>query len=655
MKKPGSACWRSEGPARTHQRAVVSPKLLAAGGALLWAGWIAEYFTRVHTGQLSGARFVAGAELQRQELQVHDHGAAAESHARHSTEALKALLWSALGEGDPRWGDTSVLKILNQAQAHDMAGLLDFARWKKTSSGETLQKLVLMRWAELDPAGAAAAAKDLRGLPPDVFAAIASQWAAKEPAAPRQWVLSLRGDEQLKAVIGLCRGLAKSDPAAALAWLSQSQHRLIAKEAYSEIFAAWAAGAPASAAGSASSLPPGQARDLAIYTVSRLWTEQDPQAALAWARTLSKRRGSVAAVQVVFEHWARKDPAAAARQALAMAHGPLRRAALASAAYGIAGEDLQAAHELVAQVTPPAAREELMRAISISLASTAPTLKAAYEYALSIPAGENRNDALEELATWSRDDEDPAETITWLAEHLPVVSRAGTLSAKLQRWASIDPPAAVQWAMKADADAIPVESLWQLGLSWGSMDADGALRWVRSQKTGARETAVLAGAAQGLAEFQPVRAAELFSQLPPGPMQEVSATTIAATWAANDPSAAAQWALQLPAGEARNNAAAGVVRSWANFDVQNAASWIERLPAGGTRDSAVAAYAEKVLGTDPKGAATWAATITDASRRENALRRAYDGWKRMDEPSAKRWVQSAAALSQEARERLLAK
>jgi hypothetical protein len=531
-----------------------------------------------------------------------------------STEALKALLMVALGEGDHLQGDRAVLKILDQAQLEHMVGLLEFARRKKASSGEMLQRLVLMRWAELDPAVATEAAGNLRPLPSQVLKSIASEWAAKDPAAARDWVLSVpRGPRQLEAVIGFCRGLAKHDPAAALAWLSQSPYRTAATDAYETIFLAWASAAPASAAASAAALPSAQGRFHAIHSVSRIWADQAPKAALAWAGGL-QRSSSTAAVQAIFEQWGRRDPRSAAEEALAMPEGPLRSAALGSVAYSIAEDDLEAAQALVAQVTSLGSRTQLMSAISRRLAESGPSLKGAFEYALSIPPGESRDEALAEIATWSRDDEDHAETASWLATHLPDDGRASEiLGSKLQSWASVDPPAAILWALKADAARVSDDSLRQLASNWARDDPDGALRWVRGEAAASERAVVLAGAIDGLAVYQPARAAELLSQLPPGSAQEGSAMMIAGSWAAIDPPAAAEWVLRLPSGKARDNAAVGVVASWTAWDLANAAKWMERLPAGSTRDSAVAYYSAKVVSTDPQGAASWAATITDAA------------------------------------------
>ena len=58
-----------------------------------------------------------------------------------------------------------------------------------------------------------------------------------------------------------------------------------------------------------------------------------------------------------------------------------------------------------------------------------------------------------------------------------------------------------------------------------------------------------------------------------------TASTIAASWAEEDPNAAGQWVASLPEGDGRLWAAKNLAARWAEYEPDAARRWISGLPA----------------------------------------------------------------------------
>jgi hypothetical protein len=354
--------------------------------------------------------------------------------------------------------------------------------------------------------------------------------------------------------------------------------------------------------------------------------------------------------------WASKDPAAATAQVLGLPAGGARDKAITYVVGAIAEKDIEGAKRLIEQLPPGGARTGSMQTMGWSLLANSGDPKPFVEYVLTMPPGEGRNNILSRGLRSGWDVENPEQSLKYLNARLPADGvRHDIIGRTLQTWSSSDPKAALDWAVKTDPGVIDDQQLREAVNSWASMDSEGALSWSRSQTEGPRKAALLAGVITGLAQNEPTRAAELFQSLPPGQQQNDAAGSIAGRWAQRDPSEAARWTTTLPEGEARNGAIRQLIGNWAEYNITAAAKWVEGLPVGGSRDAAAGAYADNVIRTDPEGAVAWAATIADVSQRENALRRTFEKWKTQDEAAAKRWLEASPALTQEAKQRLLAK
>lgn len=158
------------------------------------------------------------------------------------------------------------------------------------------------------------------------------------------------GADRDRYLLGVFAELARSEPLRAATELRAGMDGTIGDTVRlaQEVFAQWSGRDPAAAGAFLATLPPGQARNVAMEVVLAHWVAANAQAALAWAAALPEGPGGLGdvmpvgiagrvslenvhfgrrhALQVVAFHWARTDPQAANAWARTLSDDGLRHA-----------------------------------------------------------------------------------------------------------------------------------------------------------------------------------------------------------------------------------------------------------------------------------------------------------------------------------------
>ena len=345
----------------------------------------------------------------------------------------------------------------------------------------------------------------------------------------------------------------------------------------------------------------------AIETAVREWTSRDPQAASESLNEVSaKERGALS--QLVAKTWSQTDPVAAHEWAelnldeqgfdhFFQSNQQNLPPELAIRYFKITEDesyyDSNNPFSRYAQTDPEAAfawlskqAPETVEGIK-SLSSSAGVnlallgTEVASKTLLSIPPGEFRTGSIRSALEFIGYD-DPAGAQA-MALSLGGEERAAAINGLILGWVEREPRAAVEFA-QAQSDQIATDTAFT---RWSMMDPVAAHDWLL-------ETA----------GDQPAAIAET-----------VRSTGMAATWAYRDPAKAGAAMLALPPGDAAQEVAK-VVEIWAWGEPLEASAFInENLEPGVIRDQAVAALVRQIRAQDPDSASDWAASIIDPALR----------------------------------------
>ncbi|BDS05539.1 hypothetical protein NT6N_05790 [Oceaniferula spumae] len=248
-------------------------------------------------------------------------------------------------QDDPISRVSSLLALINRLGPNDFEQVVaDFRASGLTRDRMSEYSMLLHAWAKTDPIAALDYAEKNTG---SRFAreTILTSWASENPSAALQWAETHHeGDGANPWLIGVIRGVAKSDPARAteiMATLPYSRERGDALAAIiphitsqgSEEAVAWlnsisddqlrsgatryiarnlASKDPESTASWATSITNKEERERAIGEVADTWADSDVSSAVAWTETLHGDEKMRAASELMGEY-TREDPEQAAR------------------------------------------------------------------------------------------------------------------------------------------------------------------------------------------------------------------------------------------------------------------------------------------------------------------------------------------------------
>lgn len=177
------------------------------------------------------------------------------------------------------------------------------------------------------------------------------------------------------------------------------------------------------------------------------WARQDSAGAMVWAQSL-EGRDQREAMRGIFSQAAKEDPAKAATMLASITDEDARQDAQNTIAREWGGQDWDAAQKWISGLPADQQSEATARAIR-GLADQDPKL--ASTKIMSIPEGEERDDAVESIA---------------------------------RRWGNEDPAAAAEWVMKNGSEEAQVDSIGRVVSSWVGRDAEAAYAFVNEQPEG---------------------------------------------------------------------------------------------------------------------------------------------------------------------------
>jgi hypothetical protein len=150
---------------------------------------------------------------------------------------------------------------------------------------------------------------------------------------------------------------------------------------------------------------------------------------------------------------------------------------------------------------------------------------------------------------------DPNAAIAWAVAIPGGEARDNALRSIASSWGQSDPRSAADWWLKNEPVGNPSGdgTLGQIIANWARIDQSAALTWAQGMSDSAAKQSALASIVGQMAGNEPQDAAAIVGTLT-GDAQGRAAASLASRWSRSDPIAAATWAKSLPEGAARVNA-----------------------------------------------------------------------------------------------------
>ncbi len=598
-------------------------------------------------------------------------------------------------------------KIL-KANPAEMPGLFEACEDYPLAFRALVREWVLMRWLELDAAGAATY---LQGKPRfrQATTAFIKAWVTRDPGGAMAYVedaaASNRSDRNhLQTAV---EALATTDPDRFFAYMQAHPNAGVFVGRWEDAFRSkfhtdWPA------AQKVLETFMGQQRETATAALAYVWAQTDPQAAMEWSQSVSA--GHRDAVRMVFRAWGEQDPTAAFRYAEANGLDPGRF--LSSS---IADRDPDAAFAWVSENRPENASEYLLvvRAAAAKGTAHALTLLKRVPQALRAKVAEGF------IGHRLRYGGDPQPYLDWLdrqgdetlssevthmfeyalnsagssrlegalsaielgegamSERLREMSEAheaavngefriyadwvdGTGSPQrnltndyLAHWVGQDPAKAAELALAMSGHADDTRYMRTALAAWMKEDPATAAAWVQNEVgTELREPA-LEEAGRQWADYLPEEALNWALTLEDDERAAVVGA-VSGRWAERDPELAVEWASNLNEPSIADEAVDSIASTWSQTDPEGTANWLEGLAPGELRDAAVAAFVGQHAANDLQSAIDWIASIHDAGIRTRALKELTPDYRWSDQTAATLRAIQQSSLAEEEKAAFLA-
>ena len=295
-----------------------------------------------------------------------DAGAAIEWGLTLTPKTVRDEVLYTIGTGIPATAD-------NRAYFESLVGLLESG----PLAGAMLQK-VTAEMARTDPLGTVARVNKIRdALPGDDYLAhmhglvrsIVSGWAARDPAAARQWLeqvpFGLAGPGAYRV---LARAMARDEGVEAAMLWAQTLDRDAARSAAFDVMAStWSGkGTPAVAAKLLSHVCDSPGNGNALTRAVQKWARHDLKAA-EWARGLSERGVREQAVGAAVQAWALDDFERAADWVDGIPEGPERCAGVGALVQMLVPLDLETAVDTAMELPEGFGREQALPVVAAGL------------------------------------------------------------------------------------------------------------------------------------------------------------------------------------------------------------------------------------------------------------------------------------------------
>jgi hypothetical protein len=247
----------------------------------------------------------------------------------------------------------------------------------------------------------------------------------------------------------------------------------------------------------------------------------------------------------------------------------------------------------------------------------------------------------------------------------------------IQRWATLEPAAACQYAYTAVLQGAEEGLLMDALAIWANAKPSEAARWAGNLGSPSlRDSAIRTvyavwakkdstAAAQSISSLRPASArgiasaatapphagknfasAMLWARALPGPLREKTLDAILGEWTRRDPAGAASWLIGQP-GDVQWALIAKLAADWVRKDPSAALSWGlgqsteislgSKLAVGPIQRKFFEAALGTLIGTDPQGAANWLASPTGQPFFTSRIGSVAGRWTSMDPQEAVNW------------------
>ncbi|MGZ0708578.1 hypothetical protein ACWPKO_09585 [Coraliomargarita sp. W4R53] len=506
-----------------------------------------------------------------------------------------------------------------------------------------LRSMIATRWAQVDPQGMLAYAKQDSGMMSyGLYSTLFSAWSKQDPQAAYAAALELDSQRSQQAAIqAVVNSIAETEPQRAIEMAKEYYGNEISGRGrwlYQSIYRNWAQRDGAAARQSALNLEEGIAKTSALSGAMQEWMSEDPVAALAWLDSLPMDSAVYGSRKEVFRNFLNQD-FEVAKDYIESVKDPLDRRKIMenlqfhNLAWQKSYEEIEAVFDWIGTVTtgqvydsrvssiigamaqndpdravdfvlsmrPGNARMNALSAIGGKLAETDPKL--AFEFVDSLPYEDEKRRALSNMS-W-RLTQQGAESASVLVANSsdPLVQRQ--LAANITReWSNYDLDAARVWSESLTDDQARKSALRSVINNWIESDPAATLFYIENTLETNDKSSVLRDAYSN--------------------------------WARNDPQAAVAWLGRLPESVegGKGDIYRGVANSFINHDPMAASEWIATLDDSPERDQSVETLVNNISKTDPEAGFIWAATVGDDGKRKTTLSRSVQEWIKTDPEAA---------------------
>ena len=386
----------------------------------------------------------------------------------------------------------------------------------------------------------------------------------------------------------------------------------------------------------------GMAKGVLAGNLLARWAKDDHAAVLSYAMASKDEGMRQLGIAVATRAWAQADLSAAVRWTEQLAPSKDRDAAIAGLLDELSLSNRTEAFRWAGLIASPSDRKEAFLAIYSDWAVTDP--RAAIAQAQSLPLAEGRDGLVRALlVSWAQGDPRAA----WeQAGTLPSsAGKADTLRSILTAWSQLNPADAAEAAMSGKfASSVMSGSSGEhpfltVAERWARIDPEAAMTWARSLPSGVTASLTIAAVVRSIARNgNPQVALRYANELPASTTRESLMGDIGGMLVTQDPNAAISWAQSLPDGNEKFNTLAEISAAWARHDPAAAAVYATSLPTGRVRRQFITTVGEEWIAKDPEAGLSWVNSLPNEEPRFGILQSAIGPLAQIDPETAARIV-----------------
>lgn len=495
-------------------------------------------------------------------------------------------------------------------------------------------------WAEKDPVAALKAIEanvefsSNLGILSQVFAAWANQDSAEAISYAKQM---LPGAKRGSALQGALYGLAQKDPQMALNLAEGTLAYELKDETVNQLYLRLAAQDPRAALQRAlrrSNIP--ESIDPVMIGIMQTWAHQDLAGARAALSSAKNERSLQEMLMAVTKGSLKDDPEGAAAFLATFLPKDIERNSLLFNSYFLFGQILGEDDKIkrfVAKLPPGPLMQPYQDTMWQHRMALDP--EGVWEENTSLPPGPQRTRA---LRRWGF--ENPAQALQ-KAEMLSGEDRIQVSSAAINRWASEDPAAVINYVTQPGREALQTNAFENIVSTLGQMPTDTA-QALLAQIPASSRAAPLKRYIETVAFSDPDLALSLLQKNFPENEQIKVLREITYLTANQNPAQAAHWLKALPEGEEKISSSRNLASVWSDFDSGGVTAWLNQLPVSASRDGAVEQFVNKARSYDPESSTLWAATISDEKKQQAGVTESWKEWNRRNPSAAQAWLTNAS-------------